>query len=70
MNLRKDAKITVIDARETAPALSSYDMFLCKSKTKGGVSIATPGEIKGYWQAHKMFGNLKWSTLFQPAIEM
>lgn len=67
---KKDGKTTVLDARETAPALSSYDMFLRHSKTKGGVSIATPGEIKGYWQAHQMFGNLKWSTLFQPAIEM
>lgn len=67
---KKDEKITVFDARETAPALSSFDMFKYHSKTKGGISIATPGEVKGYWQAHQMFGNLKWSKLFQPAIEM
>jgi hypothetical protein len=30
-------------------------MFNHHSKTKGGVTIATPGEIKGYWQAHKMY---------------
>ena len=36
----------------------------------GGLSIATPGELKGYWKAHQMFGNLEWSSLFQPAIEM
>lgn len=67
---KKDEKITVIDARETAPMKSTADMFKNNSKTKGGLSIAVPGEIKGYWLAHQMFGNLKWSTLFQPAIEM
>ncbi len=60
----------MIDARETAPLNSTPDMFRHCSKTKGGQSIAVPGEIKGYWQAHKMFGKMKWSKLFQPAIEM
>ena len=60
----------MIDARETAPQLSSFDMFDKHSISKGGLSIAVPGEIKGYWKAHEMFGKLKWSKLFQPAIEM
>jgi gamma-glutamyltranspeptidase/glutathione hydrolase/leukotriene-C4 hydrolase len=67
---RKDEKITVLDARETAPLLSTADMFNTHSKTKGGLSIAVPGELKGYWKAHQMFGQAKWSRLFQPAIEM
>lgn len=67
---RKDEKITVLDARETAPLDSSTNMFSNTSKTKGGLSIAVPGEVKGYWMAHKMFGNLKWNKLFEPAIEM
>lgn len=45
-------------------------MFNQHSATKGALSIAVPGEIKGYWKAHEMFGKLKWSKLFQPAIEM
>jgi gamma-glutamyltranspeptidase/glutathione hydrolase/leukotriene-C4 hydrolase len=49
---------------------STPDMFKNCSKTKGGVAIAVPGEIKGYWKAHQMFGKLKWNKLFQPAIEM
>jgi len=68
---RENEKITVIDARETAPLNSTPHMFNSLSdKTKGGLSVAVPGEIKGYWQAHQMFGKLKWSKLFQPAIEM
>lgn len=68
--LRKNEKITVLDARETAPLNSSHDMFKNCSKTKGGCAIAVPGEIKGYWKAHQLFGRLDWKDLFQPAIEM
>lgn len=49
---------------------SNQDMFKNCSKTKGGLAIAVPGEIKGYWKAHQKFGKLKWSKLFQPAIDM
>lgn len=45
--------MTVIDSRETAPALSSPDMFKANSKTKGGLSIAVPGEIKGKFPSQK-----------------
>lgn len=44
---RKDEEITCFDARETAPLNSSKDMFKNYSKTKGGLAIAVPGEIKG-----------------------
>lgn len=68
---REHEKITVIDARETAPLASTAHMFRDASdKTKGGLSVAVPGEIKGYWQAHQLFGKLPWNRLFQPAIEM
>ena len=60
----------MIDARETAPMRSTADMFRTVSKTKGGLSIAVPGEVKGYWLAHQMFGSMKWSKLFQPVIDM
>ena len=34
------------------------------------MAIAIPGEIAGYWKAHKQYGRLPWSALFRPAIDM
>jgi len=36
----------------------------------GGLAVAVPGELLGYWEAHQKYGNLQWSELFQPAIEL
>ena len=68
---RKTEKMTAIDARETGPLACVPEMFTRSNcRTQGGLAIATPGEIKGYWTAHQRFGKLEWSKLFQPAIEM
>ncbi|KAH9509280.1 Gamma-glutamyltranspeptidase 1 [Bulinus truncatus] len=62
---------TVIDARETAPSSATADMFVknASSSATGPLSIAVPGEIKGYWYAHQKYGRLPWSDLFQPSIQ-
>nr|XP_039271827.1 glutathione hydrolase 1 proenzyme-like isoform X1 [Styela clava] len=62
-----------IDAKATAPSQASFDSFKDTesrrfARTLGGTSIATPGEVLGYWEAHQRFGKLPWSRLFEPAI--
>ena len=37
---------------------------------KGGMASAIPGELAGYWLAHKIGGKLSWKKLFEPAINL
>ncbi|KAL7669604.1 hypothetical protein ACOME3_010251 [Neoechinorhynchus agilis] len=69
---RENKKNVVIDSRETAPLLSNTRMFDhgYKHSIMGGLSIAVPGEIAGYWDAHQQFGVLPWRELFQPTIDL
>ena len=36
----------------------------------GGLAIAVPGTLKGLVHAYKKYGNLNWSNLVQPAIDI
>ncbi|XP_048335232.2 glutathione hydrolase 1 isoform X1 [Ziziphus jujuba] len=57
------------DMRETAPLLSSKDMYGGNAtlKSKGGLSIAVPGELAGLHKAWKKYGKLPWKRLVKPA---
>ncbi|BFZ25643.1 hypothetical protein BsWGS_28681 [Bradybaena similaris] len=69
---RTTGRSTVIDAREIAPEKATVDMFQGdrSASVSGPLSIAVPGEVKGYWLAHQKYGQLPWADLFQPAIKM
>ncbi|XP_076392246.1 glutathione hydrolase 1 proenzyme isoform X2 [Megachile rotundata] len=61
-----------LDARETAPSAAHENMFLNDSRASmyGGLAIAVPGELLGYWEAHQKYGKLPWSELFEPTISL
>ena len=47
-------------------------MFVNKSENSlyGGTATGVPGEIKGYYRAHKIGGSLPWKELIQPTIDL
>jgi gamma-glutamyltranspeptidase/glutathione hydrolase/leukotriene-C4 hydrolase len=36
----------------------------------GGLALAVPGEIAGYYAAWQKYGALEWSSLFEPVITL
>lgn len=69
---RESGTVISLDARETAPLAATEDMFVGKGEAavEGGLAIATPGVLAGFWELHQRFGNLPWRELFEPTIEL
>ncbi|XP_062701869.1 glutathione hydrolase 1 proenzyme-like isoform X5 [Aedes albopictus] len=61
-----------LDAREITAMAAAEDMHLHDPSTtnEGPLSIATPGELKGYWEAHKRFGKLQWKEVLEPTLNI
>ncbi|OMJ29155.1 Gamma-glutamyltranspeptidase 1 [Smittium culicis] len=73
MLIRKpNGESETIDFREMAPSGSKPDMYVANNtlSTFGGLAIGVPGELRGYELAHKKYGKLSWSRLFQPTIKL
>ncbi|XP_031638996.1 glutathione hydrolase 1 proenzyme-like [Contarinia nasturtii] len=67
---KESGKVDTILARERAPLASTENMFENMTTVTGILSVATPGELKGYGELHKKFGRVPWKTLIQPTIEL
>ncbi|XP_022182527.1 gamma-glutamyltranspeptidase 1-like isoform X2 [Myzus persicae] len=66
-------KVMTINARETAPAAATSEMFVKDPKKSmlGGLAVAIPGELKGYSTIYKLYGGkVSWESLFEPTIKL
>ena len=69
--------LSAIDARETAPAGATPELFApgaramdFRAAKAGGWSVGVPGTPRLLEAAHARWGRLAWSSLFEPAIEL
>ncbi|XP_055533059.1 scoloptoxin SSD14-like [Wyeomyia smithii] len=67
---RQSQTVRVLDAREIAARGVWQDMFVNNGNATahGGLAIATPGALKGYWVLHQRYGKLSWRRLLDPTI--
>jgi gamma-glutamyltranspeptidase/glutathione hydrolase len=70
-----DGSAFALDARETAPAAATPDMFVREGVAKdasrlGPLSVATPGLVAGLAEALARWGTKPLATVMAPAIEL
>ncbi|KAK9883484.1 hypothetical protein WA026_001658 [Henosepilachna vigintioctopunctata] len=65
-------KAYTLNAREKAPLSADPEMYKSSPNISkhGPLSIGVPGELKGYYEAHKRFGRLPFAKLIEPSIEL
>lgn len=69
--LNDKKKMLALDFRERAPAAATKNMYgPGKSSINGHLAVAVPGTVAGVYEAHRLYGKLKWDQLFAPAIKL
>ncbi|CAG7728227.1 unnamed protein product [Allacma fusca] len=70
---KDERKVYALNARERAPGKATENMFEGNStlSVTGGLAVAVPGEMKGYWELYKKFGGgVPWKRILQPTIDL
>lgn len=70
-----DGRALALDARETAPAAATRDMYLAPGLPEhpsrlGGLAVATPGLVRGLTEVLDAFGTLPRAQVMAPAIRL
>nr|CAI5822248.1 unnamed protein product [Callosobruchus analis] len=66
-------EVICLNSRETAPAKAHRDMYNGNrfASQLGGLAVAVPGELIGYWTLYNRFGKgVPWADLVQPSIDL
>jgi gamma-glutamyltranspeptidase/glutathione hydrolase len=74
----RNGLLSAYDGRETAPSAARPDRFLDSDGKPlefydaviGGKSVGVPGTLRLLELAHRQYGKLPWSQLFEPAITL
>ncbi|KAG6837702.1 hypothetical protein H0H93_003504 [Arthromyces matolae] len=71
-SLAGTSQVYNVDFREVAPALANATMYQDNPilARVGGLSVAVPGEVLGFEEAHRRWGRLAWARLIQPSIKL
>jgi gamma-glutamyltranspeptidase/glutathione hydrolase len=71
-----DGRTSALDYRSVAPGGATREMFvdddgqLTRQSQLGPLAAATPGSVRGLWEAHRTLGRRPWAELVEPAIEL
>ena len=72
-----DGHLDALDYREKAPDAASTNMYLgetgepiAEKSFRGHLASGVPGTVAGLFEAHGKYGNLQWSDLVQPSIDL
>ncbi len=70
-----DGAVTALDARETAPAAATRDMYVAPGVADdasrfGPLAVGIPGLVAGLELAHQRHGQAAWADLVAPAIAL
>lgn len=73
----KDGEYDSVDYREKAPKSATRDMYLDSLgnvipdlSRKGHLAVGVPGTVDGMFEVHQKYGQLDFSALIQPAIDL
>jgi gamma-glutamyltranspeptidase/glutathione hydrolase len=72
---KPDGEVVALDARETAPAAATVDMYTQPgvdeyASLRGSLSVATPGFVAGLALALERYGTLSLAQVLEPAVEL
>ncbi|RPA78952.1 gamma-glutamyltranspeptidase [Ascobolus immersus RN42] len=67
-----DGESKSFNFREAAPKAAFREMYHGEPLLAqvGGLAFGVPGEVDGFWKAHKLYGNLPWKDLWLPSIAL